>query len=156
VTDPIFREVVGDRAQALSALLGFEIAPGALVAILPPSVDVQWYVDNSAIAPENEAIWWSLSAPDRIVLTRNEIKETLTEIANTRTAAVKKLALERQRLGETRSRTQLLDVIAPLSQEIETCDVLAKNLRRTFADLDRHHDRLSFKFNRPVDPAQEH
>lgn len=142
--------VVGNLAERLSDVLGFPVDPAVTLAFIPPSVDTNWYANNAAINEANEAMWWTLSRPDRIILTRREIRETMTELRAMADSAKLKLAQARRQMVAEKSRLTLTDVVAPLAAEVETCEQLIKALRRTSAELEQHHQRLLYKFQRPT------
>lgn len=147
--------IAGDRAEALTELLGVLVEPHHLVTVTPPTFDTQWFVDHPAPTPETESIWWMLTAPERITLTKASIRNAIAELGTMRSLKVTTLAEERRKMLKNRTRTELIDTIPHLAAEIETIDTLTKTLRRTSANLSRIHQDLRYRYRRSFAADEE-
>lgn len=146
--------VADERSAALAKLLGVPVEPGFRIIVEQPQVTSQWYVDNPTLSEGNEAVWWSLSRPDRIVLTRSEIREAIGELNTLASEVERKLALERHRGARSRRRQPFIEEIPGLVAQRDTALTIAKALRRTSLDLELIHERLRYKFARPTPPEE--
>lgn len=144
--------VIGALAGPLTDLIGISGLHGATLTITPATVDPQWYVDNSTITAENEAVWWTLSKPERIILTRKEIKDVARELTEMRTKLKTDLGLERQKViqGKTKDRASIATRIPELAAQIESTELLIRTLRKTATELELLHARLKYKYDRPA------
>lgn len=139
----------GINASRLTGLFGVEVSPEDFVALAPASVEPQWYIDNLRLTTGNEALWWALSRPDRLVLTRREIRSICTDLQGRITEVKKRLILLRKAMVQQRSRSMLLNETPALVDELTTCEMTLKLLRKMDADLPALHERLTYKYRRP-------
>lgn len=140
--------LAGEHAETLSAILGVAVEPHHMVTVYPPTFDTQWYADHPEPTRETEGVWWYLANPERQVLTRREIKDTLTELGTMKADLERELTVQRHKALSKKSRTELIDVIPELAARLDQVKTLIARLRQTHANLPRIWADLRYRFNR--------
>jgi hypothetical protein len=149
VSTPI-STTVGGHAAALSKLLGVEVSAEDVLTILPASgVEAQWYVDNPVPTQATAGLWWTLTKPERLPLTRAEMKEAILQLD----ALYEELRGQwtREKADQRRSKTarlNVLDVLPELAGRMKQVRTLRQTLRGTRSDLERIHVKLTHEYER--------
>lgn len=120
--------------------LNIDVMVGSTLVIVPPTVDVQWYIDNPAPNPDNEAIWAVLATPQRRPATNDQIRDALGELRALKATLKRQIRLAHQ--GATTSRIlrdNLPFTTAQNAQQLEQIDAIETTLRKTRNNLPRYH-----------------
>lgn len=147
----LYQFIVGERYAELSALLGVPVDHDSVLTITPPLIDGQWFVENPAPDDKLVAIWWSITSPDRIVLTRWQIKQVVNELRST--IATDKDSFKRQRLKKMSPSS--MESMAELAARIDQCETLMKTLMKTSSKLERIHEEYDYRYRRNLPGAPD-
>lgn len=115
-----------------------EVPAGASVVVLPPAVDVQWFVENPTMNPSNESIWTVLADPERRDATRSQIRAARREVAELR-AHHERLVRMAHKTAVTSKlmRDALPYETAEDASKAQQCKSIIDQLRATEGALDR-------------------
>lgn len=124
-----------------------DIPQGATLVVVPPLVDIQWFINHPSPQPDTEEVWAALAAPSRREATLGQIREARKEVRALEATLKRQIRLQHAGAASSRLlRSNLTSVTAETAQQVEQCRAIYATLTATEKGLDRVWRTFRHKF----------